>query len=190
MLAEDRARQRYQGGCGRWACTSPWCLCCSCCGRPRSRKRPRSCSASASPPSPAAGGRFAGGGEGPGRPCPRSCRGVGRRVVLLGGTLVTTFSGKHRDTGFNLQVAATLSGTCSQSPGPSRAPATTCTPGVSPTSRRPSSSGRAWAIWATWLRHAHRETQTTWPGTSPPQTRSATRASASSAPPSSERSHT
>ncbi|WP_329449171.1 transposase family protein (plasmid) [Streptomyces sp. NBC_01426] len=42
------------------------------------------------------------------------------RVVLIDGTLVTTwdwasegtlmFSGKHRDTGFNLQVAATLSG--------------------------------------------------------------------------------
>lgn len=42
------------------------------------------------------------------------------RIVLIDGTLVTTwdwasegttlFSGKHRDTGFNLQVAATLSG--------------------------------------------------------------------------------
>ncbi|MCY0963413.1 transposase, partial [Streptomyces sp. H27-H5] len=42
------------------------------------------------------------------------------RVVLIDGTLVTTwdwasegtsmFSGKHRDTGFNLQVASTLSG--------------------------------------------------------------------------------
>ncbi|MEY9988139.1 hypothetical protein ABIE67_009231 [Streptomyces sp. V4I8] len=42
------------------------------------------------------------------------------RIVLVDGTLVTTwdwasegttmFSGKHRDTGFNLQVAATLSG--------------------------------------------------------------------------------
>ncbi|MFF9756798.1 transposase family protein [Streptomyces sp. NPDC014344] len=42
------------------------------------------------------------------------------RIVLVDGTLVTTwdwasegtalFSGKHRDTGFNLQVAATLAG--------------------------------------------------------------------------------
>ncbi|ANZ13631.1 Helix-turn-helix of DDE superfamily endonuclease/DDE superfamily endonuclease [Streptomyces noursei ATCC 11455] len=42
------------------------------------------------------------------------------RIVLVDGTLVTTwdwssegttmFSGKHRDTGFNLQIAATLAG--------------------------------------------------------------------------------
>jgi hypothetical protein len=50
------------------------------------------------------------------------------RIVLVDGTLVTTwdwssegttmFSGKHRDTGFNLQVAATLAGDLLAVPAP------------------------------------------------------------------------
>ncbi|MEU1568627.1 transposase family protein [Streptomyces mirabilis] len=51
---------------------------------------------------------------------PAPAEGSAGRVVLIDGTLVTTwdwagegtamFSGKHRDTGFNLQIAATLAG--------------------------------------------------------------------------------
>ena len=81
------------------------------------------------------------------------------RVVLLDGTLIPTwdwasegttlFSGKHRDTGFNLQIAATLAGdllaVSLRYPGVG----TTRMPGGSPASPMPSPTGNPWVTWAT-----------------------------------------
>jgi hypothetical protein len=70
------------------------------------------------------------------------------RVVLVDGTLVTTwdwadrgtelYSGKHRDTGFNLQIASTLDGNLLAVSARHPAPGTTPTPGGNRASPTPS----------------------------------------------------
>lgn len=80
---------------------------------------------------------------------------IAGRIVLIDGTLVPTwdwasegatmFSGKHRDTGFNLQVAATLSGDLLAVSAPvPEAGRATCMPGVSPTSPKSSPTAKRW----------------------------------------------